>query len=180
MKIILTEDVVGLGDIGETVNVKPGFARNFLIPKGVARECQSLSAKQLAHWMKQIESKKKRLKAVAESKASEISSKSITLELKTGAHGKVFGSIHAKDIAIKLTEIGIEIDRRRVVLVEPIKKIGEHKVKVRLHQEVETEITVIVKAIEPSKEDIEKEVVKTKKAFSKEVEELDEDNTQIQ
>lgn len=144
MKIILTDDVVGLGDIGETVTVRPGYARNFLIPRGVAIESQSSNARAVAHRMRQIEAKKRRMKGDAEGRATGLRGSVLTFELRTGAHGRVFGSVTTREIATKLAELGYEIDRRRVLLAEPIKKLGEFPVTVKLHQEVETQITITV------------------------------------
>lgn len=144
MKVILTDDVVGLGDIGETVSVRPGYARNFLIPRGVAIESQSSNARVVAHRMRQIEAKKRRMKVDAEGRAGGLKNKVVTFELRTGAHGRVFGSITTREIAAKLAEFGYEVDRRRVLLGEPIKKLGEYPVVVKLHQEVETTVTIVV------------------------------------
>lgn len=162
MNIILTDDVSGLGDIGETVKVKAGYARNFLIPRGLAKETGTASAKQLAHLMKQIEAKKKKLKVAALDRAENLSNIRIDLELRVGEHNKVFGSIGARDIAQKLVELGYEVDRRRVLLTEPIKKLGEHKVAVKLHQEVEGLISVIVSPRKASKEDEQQAVAEAK------------------
>lgn len=158
MKIILTDDVVGLGDIGETVSVKPGYARNYLIPRGLAMEAESVSAKQTQHRMKQIEAKKRRMRSGAEAVAERLRAAAVILELRVGEHGRVFGSVTARDIAEKLTQLGFELDRRRVLLPEPIRKLGSHPVKVRLHQDVETVVDVVVNPREATKNEIEAEV----------------------
>jgi large subunit ribosomal protein L9 len=157
MKIILTEDVVGLGDIGEAVVVRSGYARNFLIPRGFAIETETSSAKAVAHKMRQIDAKKRRMKKDAEERATSLSNISIELELRVGSGGKVFGSISAKQIADKLVELGHDIDRRRVLLVEPIRKIGQRKVRIKLHAEVITEIDVVTKAISATSSEEEQE-----------------------
>lgn len=144
MKVILTDDVVGLGDIGETVSVKPGYARNFLIPRGLATESETSNAKMLAHKLLQINAKKRRMKGDAQGRATSLQGKILSFEVRTGAHGRVFGSVTAREIAQKLAELGVEVDRRRVQLGEPLKKLGEHSVAVRLHQEVETEIKIVL------------------------------------
>ena len=164
MKILLTDDVVGVGDIGETVVVKAGYARNFLIPKGLAIEAQSASAGEVRHRMRQIDAKKNRLKAGASAKADQISKANIVLTLRVGKGGKVFGSVGAKDIAVQLGELGFEIDRRRVLMSEPIKKIGEHVVRVKLHKEVITEVNVRVDAAEASEAEQQAEIVEAQKA----------------
>ena len=163
MKVILTEDVVGLGDIGEAVSVRAGYARNFLVPRGLAFEAESASAKEAQHRVRQIESKKRRLKGAAEEASKKMQALAVTLELRVGSNGRVFGSVGARDIAAKLAELGHEFDRRRVLLSEPIKKIGAHPVRLRLHQDVETTITVTVNAIEASREE-EESVVQSARA----------------
>lgn len=144
MQVILTEDVVGVGDIGETVTVKPGYARNFLIPRGVAIETASSSAKQIAHVSRQIEAKKRRLKGAAEERGRELAARTVEFTLRVGSGGKVFGSVGNRDIAAALSAQGIEIDRRRVLLSEPIRSIGDHSVRVKLHAEVTVPLTVRV------------------------------------
>lgn len=146
MKVILTDDVVGLGDIGESIQVRPGYARNFLIPRGLAFESGSATAKVMAHRMRQVESKKKALKEQAESRASKLRGFVVPLELRVSEGGRVFGSVTARDIAAKMSELGHDIDRRRVMITDAIKKLGEHAVAVKLHQDVETEIKVVISA----------------------------------
>jgi len=174
MRIILTDDVVGLGDIGETVNVKPGYARNFLIPRGMAIETGSSSAKEAAHRSRQIEAKRRRMKGTAEEKAKNLQGSEVRMELRGGAHGKVFGSIVARDIAAKLAEMGYELDRRRVLLTEPIKRVGEHAVRIKLHQEVETEIKVIVTARESTRDEEDADVSAAKASIEEQSEKQNE------
>lgn len=162
MRVILTDDVVGVGDIGETVRVKPGFGRNFLIPRGLAIESESISAREISHRMKQIDAKKKRLRLEAEGEAARMAMAAIELELRVGTGGKVFGSIGTRDIADKLKEQGFDIDRRRVILHEPLRKPGVHGVKIKLHAEVIAEVKVTVKAVAASKEQEEEETEQAK------------------
>jgi len=162
MNVILTDDVVGLGDIGERVSVKPGYARNFLIPRGLAIETSSASGKVIAHKMLQIEAKKKKLKATAQDKAKELEARKIKLALRVGSNGRVFGSLSAKDIAAALEAEGYDVDRRRVVLPEPIKKIGEHRVRVKVHAEVEAWVKVEVVEMAATAEEEEKETAKAR------------------
>lgn len=156
MKVILTDDVVGLGDIGETVKVRPGYARNFLIPRGMALETDAASARVVAHRMQQIEVKKRKLKNAAATVAEKMRSTQVEVGLRVGAGGRVFGSIGSRDVAAELQKQGFDIDRRRVMLSEPIKKLGTHFVNVRLHTEVQASVKVQVVAISPTKEDEEK------------------------
>lgn len=165
MRVILTNDVVGVGDIGEEVRVKPGYARNFLIPRGLAIESGSADAREIEHRMRQIEAKKKRLKAGAEEQAANLSQMSVVLELRVGTGGKVFGSVGTRDIAEKLKQQGFEIDRRRVLLGDPIKKIGTQKVRVKLHPEVTVEVPVTVNAVAATKEQEEEETEGARQAI---------------
>lgn len=158
MKVILTEDVAGLGDIGESIVVRPGYARNYLIPRGLAVEAGAKSAAQVSHKMLQIEAKKKKLRGQAQAIAERIRELTAQLALKVNSSGRVFGSVAQRDIAEKLTEMGFETDRRKVLLSEPIKKLGTHFVKIRLHPEVDVQLKVNVEAIEATKEDEEKAV----------------------
>jgi len=153
MKIILTEDVVGLGEIGETVTVRPGYGRNFLIPRGVAVEAGAKSAAQLGHKMLQIEAKKKKFKGEAQALAERIRELNTQFTLKVNSAGRVFGSITAKDVAEKLTELGFETDRRKVTLTEPLKKVGMHFVKIKLHQDVDVQLKVTIEGVDASSDD---------------------------
>lgn len=165
MKVILMDDVVGVGDIGETVKVRPGFARNFLIPRGYAVEFDAKSAKVVAHRMMQVEAKKKRLKNAAGGLADQLRSVAIEFGLRVGSGGRVFGSITGRDIAAELQRLGYDIDRRRILLHEPIKKTGTHFVTVKLHPEVSTTVKVQVAELEASKEQSEQEVAAAQEAL---------------
>ena len=165
MKVILKEDVVGLGDIGESVKVRPGYARNFLIPRGMAFEADTASAKQVAHKMLGVEAKKKKLKGAAADIAQRVRDVVIELELRVGAGGRVFGSVSSRDIAAKLAEAGFEIDRRRIVLHESIKKIGTHFVKIKLHPEVESQLKIVINERAATKEEEETEAAHVKETI---------------
>ena len=157
MKVILMDDVVGLGDIGQTVTVKPGYARNFLIPRRLAAECGTASARMIAHQMRQIEAKKKRMRQNAEGEAARLGETVVTLSLRVGSGGRVFGSIGARDIAEALAKMGTEVDRRRIQLAEPIRKIGRHNVDLKLHADVHATIVVEILEAQATKEEEEKE-----------------------
>lgn len=153
MEIILREDVLGVGDIGETVKVRGGYARNFLVPRGLAVESGAKNAKKIAHEMRQIQSKKKNLLVEAQALANSIEQALVELSLRVGKGGKVFGSISTKDISEKLKEINFEIDRRRVLLEEPIRKVGTHFVSIKLHPEVKAKLKVVINKAEATKEE---------------------------
>lgn len=158
MQIILTEDVVGVGDIGETIRVKPGFARNYLIPRGLAVEANAASARKAAHQARLIEAKKAKLRSAAEELSQRLSAATVITELRVGVGGKVFGSITARDLADQLTALGFDIDRRRILLPEPIKKLGTQEVRVKLHPDVISRVKVTVNARGASQEEVEQEV----------------------
>ena len=176
MKIILKHDVLGLGDIGEVVEVRPGYARNYLIPQHMALEVNSSNAKQLAHHSMQIEKLKKFQKTEAEKVAGTIRNALLEFTLRVGMGGKVYGSIGQRDIAERLLSMGFEVDRRRVTLAEPIKKVGTHFVSVKLHPEVIVQIKVVAKPSEATRED-EKGAVK---AIKRQLEQASADEDTVQ
>ena len=165
MKVLLTNDVVGLGDIGETVKVKPGYARNFLIPRGFAVESGAVNAKAVAHKMKQVEAQKRRMQVDAQKEAEQLKSVSIQIGLRVGSGGKVFGSVTSRQIAEKLAEQNIEIDRRRILLSEPIRKLGKKNVRVKLHAEVIPTIEVEIVATAATEEEEQQETLNAKAAI---------------
>lgn len=142
MRVILRDDVVGLGDIGQEVNVKAGYARNYLIPQELAIEAGAKKASAVAHQMKQIEKRKNQKKVECEMVAHKLRDIELPQELRVSSGGKVFGSVTNRMIAESLRSEGFEIDRRRVLLTEPIKKLGVHFVGVKLHPEVQVQLKV--------------------------------------
>ena len=180
MKVILTDDVVGLGDIGEIVKVRPGYARNFLIPRGLALETAAASARVVAHRMQQIEVKKRKLKTSAAALGEKLRSLSIEIGLRVGTGGRVFGSIGTRDIAAELQKQGFDIDRRRVVLSEPIKKLGTHFVNVRLHPEVQTSVKHQVTQIAANKEDEETAVAAVRESLEDAAEARDDSDAETE
>jgi large subunit ribosomal protein L9 len=145
MNVILLDHVEGLGTVGQTVKVKNGYARNYLLPRKLA--CQATD-KNLNFYRTIIEAKQKKLakaKASAQQLADQLSAVTITFVRKArGEEAKLFGSVTPSDIAGGLEAKGFDIDRKRIVLSEPIKKLGEHKAVVRVHPEVTAMITIIV------------------------------------
>ena len=147
MKIILADDVRGLGNRGETVTVKPGFARNFLFPQGFAYEATGANVRRLSEEKKKYEEKSSREQQVAQEVAGRIGGLTVTVHKKAGEGDVLYGSVTPSEIADALAAKGIDVDRRRVELAEPIKRLGTHTVHVRLHREVVTELTVEVQPI---------------------------------
>ena len=148
MEIILTESVDGLGEIGEIVNVKPGYARNYLLPRGFAVSADKGSIKQLEHQKRQLERKALKVAKTADALKTRLEALKCQFELRAGDEGKLFGSVTSADIFAKISEAEIDIDRKKIQLDEPIKSLGEHKVSVKLPAAVVAEVTVSVVAAE--------------------------------
>lgn len=148
VQVILLKEMENLGEVGEVVDVKAGYARNYLVPRGFAIRATKAN-------LARIEEEREHLVAAAEreiekatSLASDIEGQSLNFPVKAGEDGKLFGSVSSSDIADALVEKGIEVDRRQVQLAEPIKQLGTYKVPVRLSAEVQPEVTVWVVAEE--------------------------------
>ncbi|HPR65113.1 MAG TPA: 50S ribosomal protein L9 [Thermoanaerobaculia bacterium] len=146
MKIILIEDFETLGHQGDVIDVKPGYARNFLIPKNLAWEATKGNMKRLEQQKKVWEVRLLRERDQAEKLKSQVEEKILTFEAKAGEEGHLYGSITASDIAEKFEAMHIIIDKRRIHLAEPIRRIGSHDVTVKLHRDVEALVKVEVKS----------------------------------
>jgi large subunit ribosomal protein L9 len=146
MKVILMQPVTGLGATGDTVQVKNGYGRNFLIPNGLALPASSGSAKQVQHQTRIIENRLVQEKARAEEAAQKLASISCTVERHVGEEDKLFGSVTTRDIAAALADEGFKVDHGQIQLEEPIKFLGVYHVPVKLHQEIETKVKVWVVA----------------------------------
>ncbi|MBF0505508.1 MAG: 50S ribosomal protein L9 [Nitrospirae bacterium] len=144
MKVILKEDVKDVGHIGEMLTVKDGYARNFLIPRGLALEANPKNIKALEHEKRKIQEVVKKAKSGAEEVASKLSAVTLTIKAKVGEEEKLFGSVTAMDIAEALKKEGLDVDRKKIVLEEPIKRLGSYTVGVKVHPEVSAQFTVQV------------------------------------
>ena len=144
MKIILREDHERLGKAGDIVEVKAGFARNYLIPKQIAYPAKSNYLKILAEEKKQKQQKLQKEKKQAEVMAKKLENVSVTIAVTVGEEDKMFGSVTSQNIAGALKGQGVEIDRRKIELEEPIKELGIYSVPIRLHPEVQAKIKVWV------------------------------------
>jgi len=142
MEVILREDVQSLGKAGQLVRVKPGYARNFLLPRGLAFEATEGNKKRIEAEARARATKAGAEKAASEQLATQLASITVTLRGKAGEEGKLFGSITSQDIAAALTEQGFTVDRRKLELEHPIKTIGFHSVTVRLQSDVHAEVKV--------------------------------------
>ena len=147
MKVILADDVRGLGHRGDTVSVKPGYARNFLFPQGFAFEATAANIRKLGEDKKKYDEKTLHEKAGAENVAKQIEGLTVVITKKAGEGDVLYGSVTPTEIADALAEKGIAVDRRRIELAEPIKRLGEHRVHVRLHRDVTTELVVAVQPL---------------------------------
>ena len=148
MQLILVKDVEALGRAGEIVDVKPGFARNYLLPQGFAYRATPANMRRLESERRKIEEAAERTLGTASALGEKLEGVAVNFKARAGEEGKLFGSVTTADIAEKLAEQGIEIDRHLIRLEEPIKQLGVYKVPVRLHAEVKPEITVWVVADE--------------------------------
>jgi large subunit ribosomal protein L9 len=146
MKLILREDVENLGRGGELVEVKPGYGRNFLLPRGLAVAANTKNVKEVEHQKAVAAAKAAKLKASAEAVAKRLSDTPITLKRKVGEQDKLYGSVTALDIAEALALRGLVIDRRSIDLADPIKTVGDFEVPVKLHHEVVGKAKVKVEA----------------------------------
>ncbi len=144
MKVILRESVDALGKAGDTVKVSDGYARNYLIPKGLAIEANVKNLKVMEHERKNILQKAEKARKDAEALAEKFSGVVCTIARLVGEQEKLFGSITTKDIQESLREQNLEVERKGIILAEPIRSLGEFPVKIRLHAGVTAEIKVVV------------------------------------
>jgi large subunit ribosomal protein L9 len=146
IEVILREDIKTLGRAGEMVRVKPGYARNYLLPQGLAYEATEGNKKRVAAETRVRAARDQAERAEAEKAAASLGEVTLTLTGKAGEEGKLFGSITSQDIAEALAGQGHPVDRRRIELEHPIKTTGVHTVTVRLHPEVHAQVRVSVTA----------------------------------
>ena len=145
MKLLLRSDVDGVGKKGDIVDVADGFGRNYLVPKGFALKATNGNIEQAASMRRARDIRDAKDRGAAEEVASKLVPKIITVKAKAGAEGRLFGSVTSADVVAAVHEqTGIELDRRKLHLDEPIKSVGTHQVPARLHSDVEFVITVEV------------------------------------
>jgi large subunit ribosomal protein L9 len=144
VKVILTADVDKLGRSGEMKEVAVGYARNFLIPRKLAVPASGGAYRAWQHDVASREEKRQREREEAEVAATRIASTTLTMGVKVGEGGKLYGSITAKDIADALSRRGIEIDRHKIELEEPLKSLGTYKVAVKVYPGMSPEVTIVV------------------------------------
>jgi len=146
--VILRENVDGLGTIGDVVVVKAGYARNYLLPKGLASVADSRNVKELEHQKRQLSRKLEKVTKDAEGVKARIEKVTCEFTQRAGEEGKLFGSVTSMDLETKLQDAGIEIPRKKIQLGEPIKTLGEHIVPVKLDAGVVADLKVVVSAEE--------------------------------
>jgi large subunit ribosomal protein L9 len=146
VKLILRESVPGLGEAGELVSVKPGFARNYLLPGGRAILATEGNVRELEHKQRVVAAKVAKERKEQTALRDRIQAVVLAVTARAGEEGKLFGSVTSVQIAELLAGHGIEIDRRRIQLDEPIKELGEHAVEIRLHRDLVAKVKVVVSA----------------------------------
>jgi large subunit ribosomal protein L9 len=143
-QVLLREDINNLGGRGEVVRVKAGYARNYLLPRNLAVEATASNVKQIESERAALLKREAKERSSAEGQAEQLRSLNLKFERKVGEAGVLYGSVTSMDIAHALKDQGYEIDRRHIVLREPIKRFGNYTVPVRLHREITVELPVSV------------------------------------
>ena len=154
MKVILKEDVKALGSIGDIVTVKDGYARNYLLPKGLAVRADEKNLKQFLHQKRLIELKLNKIKIQAESLKEKVENVELNIKQRIGKSGKLFGSVTSLVIEKELEKLGLHIDRKKILLKEPIKTLGNFEIDIKLHPEVIAKLKVnVIQEEEEKKEE---------------------------
>lgn len=146
MKVILNQDVSALGHIGEIVNVRNGYARNFLLPRGVAAVANEANEAALKHHRRILDKKKAQLLADAKTLAAQIEKTAVTVYKQTGEDERIFGSVTTAELEELLNQEGLKVSKRDISLVEDIKKVGVYHGQVKLHADVTAKFKVWVVA----------------------------------
>ena len=144
VKLLLKESIKNVGRVGDVVEVSPGYARNYLLPRGIAYAATEGNKKRISQEKARLEAAENERRGAAEELAKRVEEVSITFSARVGEEGKLFGSVTSADIAQQLAEQGFEIEKRQIDLKEPIKALGVYRVPIRLHADVHPEIKVWV------------------------------------
>jgi large subunit ribosomal protein L9 len=142
MEIILREDVQHVGKAGEVVKVKDGYARNFLLPKGLAYPATEANKKRITYEAQRLARQRETERAAAETEAARLAGVELTFTVKVGEEDRLYGSVTASDIQRRLEEQGIHVDKRKIDLPEPLRSLGDFRVGVRVHADVRPEIAI--------------------------------------
>ncbi len=146
MQVILREDIENLGKIGDLVKVADGYARNYLVPKKKAIEATSDNVHAMDHAKKMVADRLRKVKKEAAAEADQIKGLAVEIRAKVGEEGKLFGSVTSMDIADAMKAKGVNVDKRKIALEEPIKRVGEYTITVKLHADVSADFKVTVVA----------------------------------
>ena len=144
MNVILLKNVENLGQTGDTVKVKDGYGRNFLVPRGLAVIADERNSRRMAHQKRQAEAAAAKELGAAQELAEKINDTAISIKREAGGEGKLFGSVTNRDIAEAIHAEGIDVDRRSIILEDTIRNIGVYTVRVKLHREIEASVKVYV------------------------------------
>jgi large subunit ribosomal protein L9 len=144
MKVILAENIASLGRIGDLVKVAPGYARNYLVPKGLALESTEKNVRDLEHKKRILARKREKVRQEMLSQAEKLKQVQLTLTRKVAEEDRLYGSVSTVDIAKALEDLGFAVDRKDIRLVQPIKQLGEYQVSIRVDADVEAEVKVVV------------------------------------
>ena len=144
MNVILLKNVENLGQTGDTVKVKDGYGRNFLVPRGLAVIADERNSRRMAHQKRQAEAAAAKELGAAQELAEKINDTAISIKREAGEEGKLFGSVTNRDIAEAIHAEGIDVDRRSIILEDTIRNIGVYTVRVKLHREIEASVKVYV------------------------------------
>lgn len=144
MQIILRADVDNLGRLGDVVNVKPGYGRNYLIPKGMAMPATKSNMNVFERERKKLEARMEKIRQSAQDLADRLNQANVVIEVRVGENEKLYGSVTTTNIGDALSQMGIEVDRRKIVLENPIRSLGEFEVEVKLHHDVKSLVKVSV------------------------------------
>lgn len=173
MKVVLRDHVEHLGRRGEIVNVAPGYARNYLLPKGLALRATDGNMKQIEHQQRVWAAKEAKEVGEAQALADRIAALSLDVTKKAGESGTLYGSVTNSEIAELLAEKGIQVERRRIVLADPIKNLGTYEVPIKLHRDVVAQISLAVVGEDGASGPREEEIVE-EESTSEFAQELDE------
>ncbi|WP_462324275.1 50S ribosomal protein L9 [Desulfoplanes sp.] len=157
MKLILRADIDHLGRLGDMVTVKPGYGRNYLVPQGYAMLATKANVKAFEFERKRLQEKMDAIRFAAQELADKLAEARVVIDVRVGEGGKLYGSVSTVNIADALKEMGVEVDKRKIVLDDPIRALGEYTLEVKLHPDVKAELSVSVvphghKADEPESE----------------------------
>ncbi|QGY40608.1 50S ribosomal protein L9 [Pseudodesulfovibrio cashew] len=171
MKLILRADVDALGRLGDIVTVKPGFGRNYLIPQGLAKPATNANLKAFELERRKLQEQADSLRAQAEGMAAKIAATPVEIEVRVGEGDKLYGSVTTANIGDAMEAAGIDIDRRKILLAEPIRSLGEFEIEIKLHPDVRGELKLaVVRHGGPIEEEIVEEEAVAEEAATESVE----------